>query len=159
MNIILKHSYVGSRARRYAKSQRDQLLGQALGLPLSMALFSALGLAVTSATVVIFGRAIIDPVQILGQLQHPAAIVLSLFGLMLATLTTNIAANVVAPANAIVNVAPKKISFRTGALVRFRRRSVLNSRPGNCWSWLILMSLHKVLCLVRLCHTSACELQ
>lgn len=101
---------------RYAKSQRDQVLGQAIGLPLFMALFTFLGLAVTSATVVIYGAPIIDPVQLLGKLEGLGPICLSLFGLMWATLTTNIAANVVAPANAFVNVAPKLISFTTGGL-------------------------------------------
>jgi len=80
---------------RFAKSQRAQLLGQAWGLPPTMALFSFVGLAVTSASVVMFGAPIIDPVELLGHIRQPGAIVVSLFGLVLATLTTNIAANVV----------------------------------------------------------------
>ncbi|KAG2487231.1 hypothetical protein HYH03_014203 [Edaphochlamys debaryana] len=102
---------------RYARSQKDQVLGQAIGLPLFMALFTFLGLAVTSATVVIYGEAIIDPVQLLGRMQGIVPICLSLFGLMWATLTTNIAANVVAPANAFVNCAPKLLSFETGGIL------------------------------------------
>lgn len=65
---------------RYAKSQRDQVLGQAIGLPLFMALFTFLGLAVTSATVVIYGAPIVDPVQLLGKLEGLGPICLSLFG-------------------------------------------------------------------------------
>ncbi|GFR47711.1 hypothetical protein Agub_g9465, partial [Astrephomene gubernaculifera] len=102
---------------RYAKSQRDQLLGQALGLPLFMCLFTFLGLAVTSATVVIFGQPVADPVALLGRMHGLGPICLALFGLMWATLTTNIAANVVAPANAFVNCAPKLISFEAGGLL------------------------------------------
>ncbi|MEW5309007.1 MAG: hypothetical protein WDW38_000921 [Sanguina aurantia] len=102
---------------RYAKSQGDQLWGQAIGLPIFMALFTFLGLAVTSATIVIYGHAISDPVQLLGRMEGLAPICLSLFGLMWATLTTNIAANIVAPANAFVNIAPNKVSFNAGALV------------------------------------------
>lgn len=102
---------------RFAKSQRDQVLGQALGLPLFMALFTFLGLAVTSATVVMYGAPVTDPVQLLGRMGSPFATCLALFGLVLATLTTNIAANVVAPANALVNLSPARISFLAGALV------------------------------------------
>jgi NCS1 family nucleobase:cation symporter-1 len=72
-----------------------------------MALFAFLGLAVTSATVVMYGAPVVDPVQLLGKMQGLVPICLSLFGLMWATLTTNIAANVVAPANAFVNMNPR----------------------------------------------------
>ncbi|KAF6266169.1 permease for cytosine/purines, uracil, thiamine, allantoin-domain-containing protein [Scenedesmus sp. NREL 46B-D3] len=102
---------------RYAVSQRAQLLGQAAGLPPFMALFSFIGLAVTSATVVIYGAPVVDPVQLLSHMKQPVAVCVSLFGLILATLTTNIAANVVAPANAIVNVAPRAITFTTGGII------------------------------------------
>lgn len=102
---------------RYAVSQRAQLLGQAAGLPPFMALFSFIGLAVTSATVVIYGAPVVDPVRLLSHMTQPLAVCVSLFGLILATLTTNIAANVVAPANAIVNLAPRVISFTTGGLI------------------------------------------
>ncbi|GLC56096.1 hypothetical protein PLESTB_001063900 [Pleodorina starrii] len=94
-----------------------KVMGQALGLPAFMALFTFLGLAVTSATVVIYGEPIIDPVQLLGRMEGVLPICISLFGLMWATLTTNIAANVVAPANAFVNCAPKFISFEAGGLI------------------------------------------
>lgn len=101
---------------RYCKSQRDQFLGQALGLPPTMALFSFIGVAVTSATVIIYGEAIWDPVKLLGRMGGFAAII-ALFVLAVATLTTNLAANVVAPANGFSNIAPNKISFRMGGFI------------------------------------------
>jgi NCS1 family nucleobase:cation symporter-1 len=102
---------------RYAKSQRDQVLGQAVGLPVTMALFAFIGAAVTSATVVIFGMRIADPVALLARIGGPLMIILSMAGLTLATLTTNIAANIVAPANAFSNLAPHRISFKQGAII------------------------------------------
>jgi NCS1 family nucleobase:cation symporter-1 len=102
---------------RYARSQRDQMIGQALGLPPTMALFSFIGVAVTSATVVIFGEAIWDPVVLLSKFQNPLVILLALVSLCVATLTTNIAANVVSPANDFSNLLPKAISFKTGGLI------------------------------------------
>ncbi len=102
---------------RYAKSQRDQVIGQAVGLPLTMALFAFIGAAVTNATAVIFGTRIADPVALLARIGGPLMIILSMAGLTVATLTTNIAANIVAPANAFSNVAPDRISFKQGALI------------------------------------------
>ena len=102
---------------RYAKSQRDQVIGQAVGLPGTMALFAFIGAAVTSATAVIFGTRIADPVALLARIGGPLMIMLSMAGLTVATLTTNIAANIVAPANAFSNVAPHKISFKQGAMI------------------------------------------
>ena len=102
---------------RYAKSQRDQIVGQAVGLPGTMALFAFIGAAVTNATVVIFGTRIADPVALLARIGGPLMIMLSMAGLIVATLTTNIAANIVAPANAFSNLAPHKITFKQGAMV------------------------------------------
>jgi len=102
---------------RYAKSQRDQMLGQALGLPTTMAFYSFIGIAVTSATVLIFGEPIWDPVMLLGKFDSAFVVILSMLGLTIATLSTNIAANVVAPANGIANIAPKKISFKMGGYI------------------------------------------
>ncbi len=102
---------------RYARSQRDQVIGQAVGLPATMALFAFIGAAVTSATVVIFGTRISDPVALLARIGGPLMIMLSMAGLVVATLTTNIAANVVAPANAFSNIAPHKITFKQGAMI------------------------------------------
>ena len=102
---------------RYARSQRAQFLGQAIGLPTTMTLFCFIGIVVTSATVFIFGEAIWDPVVLIGKLGSPAVIVISLIALSIATLSTNIAANVVSPANDFANVAPRLISFRTGGII------------------------------------------
>ncbi len=102
---------------RYARSQRDQVAGQAIGLPATMTLYAFIGIAVTSATVVVFGEAIWDPVVLLGRFESPLLVVLSLFALALATLSTNIAANVVSPANDFSNLSPRRISFRTGGLI------------------------------------------
>ncbi len=102
---------------RYAKSQRSQMLGQAIGLPPTMALYSFIGVAVTSATVLIFGEAIWDPIMLLSKFENPIVIILALLSLVVATLTTNIAANVVSPANDFSNLLPRKISFRTGGLI------------------------------------------
>jgi len=102
---------------RYAKSQRDQVLGQMIGLPTTMTLFAFIGVAVTSATVVIFGEAVWDPTVLLGKMGGGFAVGISLFVLSIATLSTNIAANVVSPANVFINLAPKKINFRIGGLI------------------------------------------
>ncbi len=102
---------------RYAKTQKDQIWGQAIGLPGTMVLYSFIGIAVTSATVIIFGEAIWDPVQLLGRFSSPLIVVISMLGLTIATLSTNIAANVVAPANSIANILPSKISFRMGGYI------------------------------------------
>lgn len=101
---------------RYAKRQADQVAGH-MGLPVFMGLFTFLGLAVTSSTEVIFGRVISNPIELLGQIGGVLPILTSFIGLTLATLTTNIAANIMAPANAFVNLNPARFSFRTGALL------------------------------------------
>ncbi|MCL4157523.1 UNVERIFIED_CONTAM: hypothetical protein GTU68_062181, partial [Idotea baltica] len=102
---------------RYAKTQKDQALGQALGLPLFMTLFAFIGVAVTSATVTIYGEAIPDPTELAGRMGGGIGVMLALVALTIATLSTNIAANVVSPANAIMNLAPRKASFRVGGFI------------------------------------------
>jgi NCS1 family nucleobase:cation symporter-1 len=103
---------------RYAYSQRDQVVGQALGLPTTMALYSFIGVAVTSATIVIYGDPIWDPVALVMKFKdNPVILVVALFALCLATLATNIAANVVSPANDFAHLWPRMISFRTGGLI------------------------------------------
>ena len=102
---------------RYARSQRDQALGQLIGLPTTMALYSFIGIAVTSATVIIFGEAIWDPVQLLGKFSSKLAVSFALFALTIATLSTNIAANVVSPANDFSNLWPRRIDFKRGGLI------------------------------------------
>jgi len=102
---------------RFAKSQKSQMLGQAIGLPPSMIIFSFIGIAVTSATVIIYGEAIWDPVTLLTKFESPVVVAISLASLIIATLTTNIAANVVSPANDFANISPKHITFVKGGLM------------------------------------------
>ncbi|MGA2579203.1 MAG: NCS1 family nucleobase:cation symporter-1 [Bryobacteraceae bacterium] len=102
---------------RYARSQKAQMLGQALGLPTAMTLYSFIGVAVTSASVMIFGEAIWDPVVLLGRFHQPVVAFVALIALLLATLNTNVAANVVSPSNDFSNLNPRRISFRTGGLI------------------------------------------
>ncbi|MFY8267759.1 MAG: NCS1 family nucleobase:cation symporter-1 [Terrimicrobiaceae bacterium] len=102
---------------RHARSQRDQIIGQAIGLPTTMTLYSFIGILVTSATLVIFGTALWDPVQVIARFDNPWVSALALLTLAIATLSTNIAANVVSPANDFSNLAPRHINFRTGGLI------------------------------------------
>jgi len=101
---------------RFAKSQKDQMIGQALGLPLPMALFAFISVAVTSATVTIYGEAIWDPVALAAKMGG-LGVVVALSALVVATLTTNLAANVVAPAYGFSNLSPHKISFKMGGYI------------------------------------------
>jgi NCS1 family nucleobase:cation symporter-1 len=102
---------------RYARGQKEQMLGQAIGLPTTMTLYAFIGVAVTSATVLVFGEAIWDPVVLLARFESPLIIALSMLALTIATLTTNIAANVIAPANSFSNLLPRKINFVHGGLI------------------------------------------
>jgi len=102
---------------RFAHNQRDQALGQALALPTTMTFYSFIGIAVTSATVLIYGSAIWDPVQLLSRFHSPFAVIIALIAILLATLNVNIGANVVSPANDFSNLRPKLISFKTGGVI------------------------------------------
>jgi NCS1 family nucleobase:cation symporter-1 len=102
---------------RYAKSQKAQIVGQALGLPASMTIYSFIGVAVTSASVILFGQAIWDPVALLARFHEPVIASIALVALLVATLNTNVAANVVSPSNDFSNLNPRLISFRTGGLI------------------------------------------
>ncbi|XP_025825595.1 purine-uracil permease NCS1-like [Panicum hallii] len=101
---------------RYARSQADQVLGQ-VGLPVFMGLYTFAGVAITSATETIFGRVISDPIELLGRIGGPATTFLAISGITLAIITTNIPANVVAPANALVSMSPRRFTFAKGAVV------------------------------------------
>jgi NCS1 family nucleobase:cation symporter-1 len=104
---------------RYAKTQRSQVIGQALGLPLTMTAFSFIGIAVTAATVVVFGEAIWDPVVLITRLTSgiPLLLILAMFIIAIAQISTNMAANVVSPSFDFSNLAPRYISFRTGGVI------------------------------------------
>jgi NCS1 family nucleobase:cation symporter-1 len=102
---------------RFARSQRSQMLGQALGLPATMTAFAFIGVAVTSATIVIFGEAIWNPVDLIARVGSAPAIIFGALVVVLAQLTTNMAANVVSPANDFSSLAPRRISYVTGGLI------------------------------------------
>jgi len=102
---------------RYSKNQESQIVGQAFGLPVAMTLYSFIGIAVTSASTVVFGEPVWNPVTLLGKFHQPWIAFLGMVGLLVATLNVNIAANVVSPSNDFSNLAPKLISFRTGGLI------------------------------------------
>ena len=104
---------------RYAQSQRSQIIGQAIGLPLTMTAFSFIGIAVTAATIVVFGEAIWDPVQLITRLTGsiPGLLILAMLIIAIAQISTNMAANVVSPSFDFSNLAPKYISFRTGGII------------------------------------------
>jgi len=102
---------------RYAASQRDQVIGQAIGLPLAMAFYSFIGVAVTSATAVIFGQTIWNPLDVLIRFRNSAVLIVAMLALCIATLATNIAANVVSPANDFSHLSPRWISFRAGGYI------------------------------------------
>ncbi len=102
---------------RYAKSQESQIVGQAFGLPVAMTLYSFIGIAVTSASTVVFGEPVWSPIALLGRFHQPLVAFLALIALLVATLNVNIGANVVSPSNDFSNLAPRMISFRTGGLI------------------------------------------
>jgi NCS1 family nucleobase:cation symporter-1 len=102
---------------RYAKSQRSQVLGQAIGLPTTMTAFAFIGVAVTSATIVIFGQAIWDPVVLVSRIGRAPVIIFAALVVLAAQLTTNMAANVVSPSNDFSNLSPRRISYVTGGLL------------------------------------------
>jgi nucleobase:cation symporter-1, NCS1 family len=102
---------------RYARSQRSQALGQALGLPATMTAFAFIGVAVTSATIVMFGEAIWDPVVLIARIGNPLVIMFGALIVLIAQLTTNMAANVVSPANDFSSLTPKRISYVAGGLL------------------------------------------
>ncbi len=102
---------------RYAKSQKAQIRGQAIGLPPSMTMFAFIGVVVTSATPIVYGSTIWDPVQLAGKFENKLIVSFAMLAVVISTLATNIAANIVSPANDFANLAPKKISFRTGGYI------------------------------------------
>ncbi len=102
---------------RYAKSQKAQINGQIIGLPPSMTLFAFIGVVVTSATVIIYGETIWDPLVLAGKFSSKLLVSVAMIAVAISTLATNIAANIVSPANDFANLSPQKINFRTGGLI------------------------------------------
>lgn len=102
---------------RYAKSQKAQVMGQIIGLPPSMTLFSFIGVVVTSATVIIYGNTIWDPVVLAGKFESKLLVSIAMICIAVSTLATNIAANIVSPANDFAHLSPSKINFKTGGYI------------------------------------------
>lgn len=134
---------------RYARNQADQFWGQVLGLPTTMTLFAFIGIAATCAGALRFQDVLVvegapwDPVDLLSRFDNPAIVIVSMIALSIATLTTNIAANVVAPAIGFSNIAPRWISFRAGALITgligvlIMPWKLIASTQGYIFTWLI----------------------
>ena len=102
---------------RYAKSQQAHLKGQAFGLPTSMTLFAFVGVVVTSASAIIYGHPEWDPIALAGKFENKLVVSMAMIGILISTLATNIAANIVSPANDFSNLSPSKINFRTGGYI------------------------------------------
>ncbi len=102
---------------RFGRSQKEQMVGQVVALPTTMTLFAAMGVLITSASAIIYGQAIWDPVVLVGKFTQPWVVAVAMFTVVVATLSVNIAANVVSPANDFANALPKWITFRRGGLL------------------------------------------
>jgi len=108
---------------RYASTQKDQIAGQFIGLPATMMLYSFVGIFVTCAAIINFKDILIaedapwDPVSLIAKFKNPAVVIIAQIFMLIATLSTNIAANVIAPSNAFSNLWPKKISFKAGGTI------------------------------------------
>ncbi|MET9873707.1 NCS1 family nucleobase:cation symporter-1 [Actinacidiphila glaucinigra] len=102
---------------RFGAGQRAQVWGQTLGLPTTMTLFAVLSVLVTSGSQAVYGEAIWDPVELAGKTDNVLGLLYALVTVLVATLSVNIAANVVSPAYDLSNLAPRHVDFRTGALI------------------------------------------
>jgi NCS1 family nucleobase:cation symporter-1 len=102
---------------RFGRSQREQMVGQVVALPTTMTVFAAMGVMITSASAIIYGHALWDPVELVGRFRQPLVVAISMFTVVVATLSVNIAANVVSPANDFANAFPRLISFRIGGVI------------------------------------------
>jgi nucleobase:cation symporter-1, NCS1 family len=128
---------------RFGRSQREQIVGQVVALPTTMSVFAAMGVAITSATAIIYGEAIWDPVQLVGRFTSPVVVAVAMFTVVVATVAVNIAANVVSPANDFANAFPRFISFKTGGLitgllgVAIQPWKLLADPSGYIYTWLL----------------------
>ncbi|MDG1581596.1 NCS1 family nucleobase:cation symporter-1 [Pseudomonas sp. GOM6] len=102
---------------RYARSQKDQIIGQVVGLPLTMFLFAALGVVLTAASASLVGETVADPVSLIGHIDSPVWVALAMALIIIATLSTNTAANIVSPTNDFQNIAPKLINRTKAVLI------------------------------------------
>jgi nucleobase:cation symporter-1, NCS1 family len=128
---------------RFGRSQREQIVGQVVALPTTMSAFAAMGVLITSATVIIYGEAIWDPVKLVARFDRPVVVAISMFTAVVATLAVNIAANVVSPANDFANAFPRLIGFRTGGLITgilgilMQPWRLLADPSGYIYTWLL----------------------
>src|SRR5437762_840668 len=128
---------------RFGRSQREQVLGQVVALPTTMSVFAAMGVMITSATAIIYGEAIWDPVQLVGRFTSPVVVAIAMFTVVVATVAGNIAANVVSPANDFANAFPRAISFKTGGLITgllgiaIQPWKLLADPSGYIYTWLL----------------------
>jgi len=128
---------------RFGRSQREQAFGQIVALPTTMSVFAAMGVMITSATVIIYGQAIWDPVKLVGKFTSPVVVAVSMFTAVVATLAVNIAANVVSPANDFANAFPRLIRFSTGGLITgilglvMQPWKLLADASGYIFTWLL----------------------
>jgi NCS1 family nucleobase:cation symporter-1 len=128
---------------RFGRSQREQAFGQVVALPTTMSVFAAMGVMITSATVIIYGEAIWDPVKLVGKFTSPVVVAVSMFTAVVATLAVNIAANVVSPANDFANAFPRLIRFSTGGLITgilglvMQPWKLLADPSGYIFTWLL----------------------
>jgi NCS1 family nucleobase:cation symporter-1 len=132
---------------RFGRSQREQVVGQTVALPTTMVLFAAMGVLITSAATVVFPHMnpadAWDPVKLVGQFSQPVVVAISMFTVVVATLSVNIAANVVSPANDFANAFPKFISFRLGGLITgiigilMQPWKLLADPSGYIFGWLV----------------------
>ncbi len=131
---------------RFAKSQRAQILGQSIGLPPSMTLFAFVGVIVTSATTLVFGAAIWDPVVLAGKFENPWLVSFAMLAVVISTLATNIAANIVSPANDFSNLSPRRIDFKLGGYITgvlgvlILPWKLIADPTGYIFTWLIAYS-------------------
>ncbi len=131
---------------RYAKSQRAQIAGQAIGLAPSMTMFAFIGVVVTSATTLIYGTTIWDPLVLAGRFNSKLLVSVAMISVAISTLATNIAANIVSPANDFANLAPKKIDFKLGGYITgiigilIMPWKLIADPNGYIFTWLIAYS-------------------
>jgi nucleobase:cation symporter-1, NCS1 family len=128
---------------RFGRSQREQIVGQAVALPTTMFVFAAMGVLITSATTIIYGEVIWDPIKLVARFDSPIVIAVAMFTAVIATLAVNIAANVVSPANDFANAFPRLISFSTGGLITgvlgilIQPWKLLADPSGYIFNWLL----------------------
>ncbi|MCC6348584.1 MAG: NCS1 family nucleobase:cation symporter-1 [Candidatus Eisenbacteria bacterium] len=128
---------------RFGRSQREQVVGQAVALPTTMFLFAAMGVLITSASAILYGEPIWDPVKLVGRFSDPLVVGFAMFSVVIATLAVNIAANVVSPANDFANALPRWISFKTGGLITgllgiaMQPWRLLADPKGYIFAWLV----------------------